>query len=241
MSTRPRQATRGLGQAATPQTAPETAADTVSVTAGQPMPMILRADARALPLADNSVDLVVTSPPYYGQRSYTDGGRHYEGQIGAEPIFADYLDALLAVTRECMRVLKPNGSIWVNLGDKYATSAPGALGASGSKTANARTGYRDTSKAGHPKSLLGVPWRYALRCIDELGLLLRADVVWEKPNGLPESVTDRVRRSHETWFHFTVSPRYYSAVDEIREAASGYSRPATTKTRESRGGQKART
>jgi len=62
-----------------------------------------------------------------------------------------------------------------------------------------------------------LPWRYALRCIDELGLILRAEVIWSKPNGLPESVTDRVRRSHEQWFHFVTQPRYYSAVDRIRE------------------------
>ena len=68
------------------------------------------------------------------------------------------------------------------------------------------------------KSLIGIPWRYAIRCIDELGLILRAEVIWSKPNGLPESVTDRVRRSHEQWFHFTLEPRYYSAVDEVREA-----------------------
>src|SRR5690606_33423236 len=68
-----------------------------------------------------------------------------------------------------------------------------------------------------PKSLIGIPWRYAIRCIDELGLILRAEVIWSKPNGLPESVTDRVRRSHEQWFHFTLNPRYYSAVDEVRE------------------------
>jgi hypothetical protein len=71
------------------------------------------------------------------------------------------------------------------------------------------------------KSLIGVPWRYAIRCIDDLGLILRAEVIWAKPNGLPESVTDRVRRSHETWFHFTKMPRYFSAVDEIREAHAG--------------------
>jgi hypothetical protein len=72
--------------------------------------------------------------------------------------------------------------------------------------------------AGRPqKSLIGIPWRYALRCIDDLGLILRAEVIWSKPNGLPESVTDRVRRSHEQWFHFTLQPRYFSAVDEIRE------------------------
>ncbi len=67
------------------------------------------------------------------------------------------------------------------------------------------------------KSLMGIPWRYAIRCIDDLGLILRAEVIWSKPNGLPESVTDRVRRSHEQWFHFTKEPRYFSAVDEIRE------------------------
>jgi len=67
------------------------------------------------------------------------------------------------------------------------------------------------------KSLIGIPWRYAIRCIDDLGLILRAEVIWSKPNGLPESVTDRVRRSHEQWFHFTKEPRYFSAVDEIRE------------------------
>jgi hypothetical protein len=68
-----------------------------------------------------------------------------------------------------------------------------------------------------PKSLMGLPWRYAIGCIDDLGLILRAEVIWSKPNGLPESVTDRVRRSHEQWFHFTKEPRYFAAVDEVRE------------------------
>jgi hypothetical protein len=74
---------------------------------------------------------------------------------------------------------------------------------------------------GRPKSLIGLPWRYAIRCIDDLSLILRAEVIWSKPNGLPESVTDRVRRSHETWFHLVKSPRYFSAVDTIREALRG--------------------
>jgi DNA modification methylase len=90
-----------------------------------------------------------------------------------------------------------------------------------------------------PKSLIGVPWRYALRCIDDLGLVLRAEIVWSKANGMPESATDRVRRSHETWFHLTREPHYYAAVDEIREPPSGYARPNGT-GREPRGGQKAR-
>lgn len=193
---------------------------TRAASAAEPMPRILRADSRSLPLLDNSVDLVVTSPPYYGLRSYQDGGRHYDGQIGAEETPARYLDSLLDVTRECMRVLKPTGSIWVNLGDKYATSTSGTCATSGSKAAVAHTRRRNITRTGRRKTLLGLPWRYAISCIDELGLILRAEVVWSKPNGLPESVTDRVRRSHETLFHFTVSPRYYSAIDEIRQTQS---------------------
>ena len=68
-----------------------------------------------------------------------------------------------------------------------------------------------------PKSLLGLPWRYALACMDDLGLILRRDIIWSKPNGLPESVTDRCRSSHEYLFHLVKQPRYYAAVDEIRE------------------------
>lgn len=116
----------------------------------------------------DSVDLIVTSPPYFALRSYTDGGEHYDGQIGSEATPRAFLEALWTVTAECKRVLKPSGSMWVNLGDKYSGG----------------------------KSLMGLPWRYAIGCIDNLGLILRAEVVWSKPNGLPESVTDRVRRSH---------------------------------------------
>jgi len=183
---------------------------------------IIRSDALALPLADDSVDLVVTSPPYFGLRSYQDGGEHYDGQIGAEATPAGFVEALIAATREMVRVLKPSGSIWVNLGDKYSgAQGQTQTGVNGRKhmTDSAAT-WRQTNpkNTGIPnKSLMGIPWRYALRCIDDLGLILRAEVIWSKPNGLPESVTDRVRRSHEHWFHFTREPRYYSAVDEIRE------------------------
>jgi len=167
---------------------------------------ILRGNALALGLADESVDLIVTSPPYFGLRSYQDGGEHYAGQIGDESTPAEFVDALIAATAEMVRVLKPSGSIWVNLGDKYSsTSTPGPQS------------QRRLTSSVPAKSLIGIPWRYALRCIDDLGLILRAEVIWSKPNGLPESVTDRVRRSHEQWFHFTREPRYFSAVDEIRE------------------------
>ena len=184
---------------------------------------VIRANALALPLEDATVDLVVTSPPYFGLRSYQDGGEHYDGQIGDEATPAEFVDALLAATREMVRVVKPSGSIWVNLGDKYASSStPGPQSQSTTMTGGRHKGVENVEPrrlhSGAPtKSLIGVPWRYALRCIDDLGLILRAEVIWSKPNGLPESVTDRVRRSHETWFHFTREPRYFSAVDEVRE------------------------
>jgi len=185
---------------------------------------VLRADARRLPLPDNTVDLIVTSPPYFALRSYQDGGEHYAGQIGSETTPAEFVDALLDVTRECVRVLKPIGSLWVNLGDKYVSTPPGNERSLANSAEHQRKGKESYDRVWRQpeglrqKSLMGIPWRYALACIDQLGLILRAEIIWSKPNGLPESVTDRVRRSHEQWFHFTLQPRYYSAVDEIREA-----------------------
>lgn len=190
---------------------------------------IIQGNALDLSLPDDSVDLVVTSPPYFGLRSYQDGGEHYSGQVGSEATPAEFVDALIAATREMVRVTKPTGSIWVNLGDKYSGSTGGgAPSASSTLAGNGHRGGGPKQQAGGgralgrvtpgtPKSLMGLPWRYAIRCIDDLGLILRAEVIWDKPNGLPESVRDRVRRSHEQWFHFTLSPRYYANVDEIRE------------------------
>ncbi|HEX9766861.1 MAG TPA: site-specific DNA-methyltransferase [Nitriliruptorales bacterium] len=200
------------------------------------MTALVRADAARLPLADGSVDLIVTSPPYFALRSYTDGGEHYDGQIGSEPTPQEFLEALWAVTAECKRVLKPSGSMFVNLGDKYAgsgghnnsnlegnTSRAKATPTAGAARRSAPDRYNQAAIGGaRPKSLMGLPWRYAIGCIDQLDLILRAEIVWSKPNGLPESVTDRVRRSHEQWFHFTREGRYYSGVDEIREPYSPY-------------------
>lgn len=229
---------------------------------------LVRADAIAIPLADESVDLIVTSPPYFALRSYTDGGEHYAGQIGSEPTPQDFLRALWAVTDECWRVLKPGGSCWVNLGDKY--NAPGAgsrngqgsteafhvapslakrnaLGSAGAAAVSVPGFSRRPNRDVLSKSLMGLPWSYALGCFNPERYrapfetaascwhgepegrcfacrpsfpqwIARAEVVWSKPNGLPESVTDRVRRSHEQWFHFTKEPRYFAAVDEVREA-----------------------
>ena len=178
---------------------------------------LVRGDAIHLPLADNTVDLIVTSPPYFALRSYSDGGEHYDGQIGSEDTPQAFLEALWAVTAECRRVLKPSGSLWVNLGDKYAGGTPHTDQGSKMGAAAKWVGKKPDYQGVPAKSLMGLPWRYAIGCIDQLDLILRAEVVWSKPNGLPESVTDRVRRSHEQWFHFTKEPRYFAAVDEVRE------------------------
>jgi DNA modification methylase len=200
---------------------------------------LIRGDALRIPLADNSVDLIVTSPPYFALRSYQDGGEHYDGQIGSEATPQAFIDALLAVTAECARVLKPSGSMFVNLGDKYSGSGghnnggiakehsikiaraedTGIARAQNEMTATRRSApdrYNQATNA-PAKSLMLLPERYRIGAVDQLGLIARAVIVWDKPNGLPESVTDRVRRSHEDWVHLTKAPRYYAAVDEIRE------------------------
>lgn len=168
--------------------------------------IVRRGDARNLPLPDESVDIIVTSPPYFALRDYKDGDDSLAGQIGAESTPDQFLDALWACAQEWWRVLASGGSLWVNLGDKYV-NGQGRVG----------------SSVVRPKSLMGLPWRFAIGMTDGkgdpdgIGWVLRAEIVWAKPNGLPESVRDRVRRSHEQWFHFTKSERYYSAVDAIRQ------------------------
>jgi DNA modification methylase len=199
--------------------------------------VILQGDARSLPLPDECVDLILTSPPYFGLRSYTDDGEHYPGQIGSERTPQEYLDNLLACTREWVRILKPQGSIFVNLGDKFSqrtqtrrsSHQPGIFPGKFPEFGESWRERRENGATRMPwqnvigdgyireKSLMGLPWRYAIGCMDKLGLILRAEIIWSKPNGLPESVTDRVRKSHEQVFHFTRRQRYFSGVDEIRE------------------------
>jgi site-specific DNA-methyltransferase (cytosine-N4-specific) len=188
--------------------------------------LVIRADARQLPLPDASVDLIVTSPPYWGQRSYADGGEHYAAQIGDEPSAADYIDALIDCTREWVRVLKPSGSLFVNLGDKYAGGGMGGHGPGlvGTRPQGEGNSYRRTKANGPKKSLMLLPERYRIACVDTLGMTARAVVIWSKANPLPESVTDRVRRSHEDWVHLTLGPTYFADMDEIRKPPSGYAR-----------------
>lgn len=197
------------------------------------MASVVRGNARDIPLADDSVDLIVTSPPYFALRSYQDGGEHYEGQIGDEPTPTEFVDSLLEVTRECMRVLKPSGSLWVNLGDKYSRGSrplaqPDQFRDGGEITFEDPKYVKNTASENSGivgKSLMGIPWRYALRCVDELGLILRAEVMWAKGNGMPESVTGRVRRSHEVWFHFTLSQNYYANLDDLRDPPVNPTKP----------------
>src|SRR4051812_6607042 len=178
---------------------------------------LIRGNALDLPLADDSVDLIITSPPYFALRSYQDEGQHYDGQIGSEETPEQFLEALWTVMAECWRGLKPTGSAFVNLGDKY--------------TGSSTHGNNKACSGMRVKSLMAMPWRFAIGCIDgkaapaDQRWILRAEIVWSKPNGLPESVTDRVRRSHEQWFHFTKQGSYFAAVDEIREPQASIGRP----------------
>ncbi|MFI6296788.1 DNA-methyltransferase [Nonomuraea sp. NPDC050790] len=189
--------------------------------------IVLRGDARDLPLPDNSVDLIVTSPPYWGLRDYRDGGNSLDGQIGAEPTPDAYIDALIDCTREWMRILTPEGSIFVVLGDKYSThvgTTSGtrlARGNFGTSAGRNLAGVRDVVRAGigadlPDKSRLMLPERYRLACAFTLGLIVRSVIIWSKPACMPESVTDRVRVVHEDIVHLTKQPRYFASVDDIR-------------------------
>ena len=189
--------------------------------------IVVRGDARALPLPDASVDLIVTSPPYWALRDYRDGDESLKGQIGAEASPQEYLESLWECTREWMRVLKPSGSIFVVLGDKYSDRADGG-------PSSARSGREDHAPVMPPgrsstamaprKSRLLLPERYRIGCVDQLGLIARSVIIWSKPSAMPERVIDRVKSAHEDIVHLTKLPVYYSAIDEIRTPASDYVR-----------------
>lgn len=180
--------------------------------------VVVQGDALRLPLPDESVDLIVTSPPYFCLRAY-DG--NHPNMVGSEPTPQAYLEALWAATAEMARVLKPSGSIFVDLGDKYGRPG-GGVDVNPRSLAGVGNGYTKrvatpTDGGGRDKSLMLLPERYRIGCVDRLDLIARAVIVWSKVNSLPESVRDRVRRSHEDWVHLVRQPRYYSAVDEVRE------------------------
>lgn len=165
-------------------------------------------------LPDGYFNACITSPPYYGLRDYG-----VAGQYGLEESPDAYVAQMLAVFREVHRVLRDDGTLWLNLGDSYSGSA--STGGSGKETAY--TGARlSSAKAGRPKNLLGIPWRVAF-ALQADGWYLRQEIIWAKPNPMPESVTDRFTKSHEHIFLLSKSEKYYFDYQAVEEpATSGY-------------------
>lgn len=150
----------------------------------EPSPLFLLGDALLVlqHLPSNSIDFCMTSPPYWGQREYSNGG------LGLEENFEAYIAKLIAIFAQVKRVLKPEGSFWLNIGDTYLD-----------------------------KQLLGIPWRIALTLTDQQGWFLRNEVIWNKIKGGLDNTTDRLRSVHEQIFHFVKIPKgYYYNADTIR-------------------------
>ena len=143
---------------------------------------------RAMP--DELAQTCVTSPPYWGLRDYG-----ADGQIGLEQTPDEYVARLVDVFREVRRVLRDDGTLWLNLGDSYATESVSTI---------------------KPKDLVGIPWRVAF-ALQSDGWYLLSDIIWSKPNPMPESVTDRPTKAHEYVFLLSKSARYYYDADAIRE------------------------
>lgn len=181
-------------------------------------------------LAEGSVRTCVTSPPYFGLRDYGD-----EGQIGLEETPEQFVTELVSVFREVHRVLADDGTVWLNLGDSYAGSGKGAWSteeqrlAATKKTKEAYVPLRsDIPMAGKtplgfkPKDLIGIPWRVAF-ALQADGWYLRSDIIWHKPNPMPEPVRDRPTKAHEYLFLLSKSPRYYYDHQAIQEDAKDWS------------------
>jgi DNA modification methylase len=151
----------------------------------------------------NSVQCVITSPPYWGLRDYG-----IDGQIGLEPTLPQFLNHLIAIFNEVKRVLKDDGILWLNIGDGYTSGNRGYRANDKKNPARAMSIRPDTPEDLKPKDLHGIPWRLAF-ALQKDGWYLRSDIVWNKPNAMPESVRDRPTRSHEYLFMFTKSERYY--------------------------------
>jgi site-specific DNA-methyltransferase (cytosine-N4-specific) len=172
----------------------------------------------------DSVQSCVTSPPYFGLRDYG-----VSGQIGAEMALDAYLNHLCDVFEAVRRVLRPDGTLWLNLGDSY-TSGGRTWRDADKKNAARGMSYRPPTPAGlKPKDLIGVPWRLAFR-LQEMGWYLRTDIVWHKPNCQPESVRDRPTRAHEFLFLLTLNERYYYDHAAARETSPTTGKPRNRRT-----------
>jgi site-specific DNA-methyltransferase (adenine-specific) len=166
-------------------------------------------------LPSQSIQAVVTSPPYWGMRDYG-----IPGQIGLEALLPQFLSRLITVFTEAYRVLKDDGTLWLNIGDGYTSGNRGWRAPDKKNPARAMAVRPDTPPGLKSKDLLGLPWRLAF-ALQEAGWYLRSDVVWHKPNCQPESVKDRPTRAHEYIFLLSKSERYYYASEAVREVNGG--------------------
>ena len=179
-------------------------------------------------LPDQSVHTCVTSPPYFGLRDYG-----MAGQIGLEATPDAFVARLVDVFREVRRVLRDDGTLWLNLGDSYASSQSNNGGYSEKSTlagftspetkgrrANDATKPHKINHGVKPKDLIGIPWRVAF-ALQADGWYLRQDIIWHKPNPMPESVTDRCTKAHEYLFLLSKGPKYFFDADAIKEPSMG--------------------
>lgn len=169
-------------------------------------------------LPSASVDCIVTSPPYWGLRDYGS-----DGQLGLEATPEEYVANLVGVFRELRRVLKPSGTCWLNLGDSYsAGTMSGKVGPDSILPARVQESHGTLPPRSMadlaPKQLVGIPWRVAF-ALQADGWWLRSDIIWAKPNPMPESVTDRPTKAHEYLFLLTKSARYYYDAEAVAEAS----------------------
>ncbi|MFI1734020.1 DNA-methyltransferase [Streptomyces acidicola] len=199
------------------------------------------AQLRTLPA--DSVNCIVTSPPYYGLRDYGT-----PCQYGLESTPAAYVETMRSLFAEARRVLAKDGTLWLNLGDSYSAEPPGksehgmrsstlmGKSAAAPLRESVRTAGVDRSKFLPRKNLLGIPWRTSFALQDD-GWILRNEIIWHKPNAMPESVRDRLSNRHEHLFLFSKQPRYWFDLDQIREPHTmrPQRRPTGHKTRQKLG------
>ena len=162
-------------------------------------------------LPSNSIQCVITSPPYWGLRDY-----NINGQIGLEPSLHEFINHLVTIFNEIKRILCDDGTLWLNIGDGYTSGNRGYRASDKKNPARAMTVRPNTPEGLKPKDLQGIPWRLAFALQDD-GWYLRSDIIWNKPNAMPESVKDRPTRSHEYLFMLTKSEQYYYNYEASRE------------------------
>jgi DNA modification methylase len=169
-------------------------------------------------MPSDSIDCCVTSPPYWGLRDYG-----HDGQIGLESTPEEYVARMVEVFREVRRVLREDGTLWLNLGDSYAANTSGGASPQGGASARPKIDATEYASRRIPtglkaKDLVGIPWRVAF-ALQADGWYLRQDIIWHKPNPMPESVRDRCTKAHEYVFLLSKSERYYYDAEAISEEA----------------------